>query len=114
MQRARFPVSTVVPTADIVATKKQDRNKNYVVELKARNMADPTRLTPPRQHYNVWIIADNGMTINLGRVSNRNAQKINFRAITPYNPRTIFITAEDQDGLTYPTGIEISRTVFNK
>ncbi len=45
---ANFPVSSTVPAADITATKKQDKNKNYVIEVTARNLAEASRLNPPK------------------------------------------------------------------
>lgn len=44
---AKFPVSKVVPAAEIVANKKQDKHNNYVIELTANNLAAPERLNPP-------------------------------------------------------------------
>ncbi|NJO90687.1 MAG: hypothetical protein HC831_18295 [Chloroflexia bacterium] len=61
---AKFPVSSIVPAADITATKKQDKHKNYIIELTARNLAEVNRLTPPKNNYSVWIVIDNGITKN--------------------------------------------------
>ena len=34
---ANFPVSSTVPAADITATKKQDKNKNFVIKPDSLN-----------------------------------------------------------------------------
>lgn len=110
---AKFPVSSSVPAADITAKKKQDKSNNYVIEVTARNLAEPSRLSPPKNNYSVWIVAENGSIKNLGQLINKNAQKAILETITPFNVKEIFITAEEQGNSNYPTGIEISRTSFN-
>jgi len=111
---AKFPVSSTVPSADITAKKKQDKNNNYVIELTAQNLAEASRLSPPKNNYSVWIITENGVTKNIGQLNNKNAKKAILKTTTPFDVREIFITAEDQANLNYPSGTEISRTTFNK
>lgn len=111
---AKFPVSSTVPAADITATKKQDKHKNYVITLTARNLAAANRINPPKNNYSVWIVVDNGVTKNVGQLTNKNSKKAVLKTVTPFNVKEIFITAEDQGNLTYPAGLEISRTTFNK
>jgi len=109
-----FPVSDSVPAADITAQKKQDNNNNFTIEVTAKNLAEARRLNPPRNNYSVWIVTDNGLTKNIGQLSNRNARTAVLKTVTPFNARDIFITAEDQGDLQYPSGTEISRTRFKK
>jgi hypothetical protein len=111
---AKFPVSRVTPAADITAKKKKDKSKNYVIELTAHNLADAGRLYPPKNNYSVWIVAENGMTKNIGQLTNKNARKAFLKTTTPFNAKIIFITAEDQGNITYPRGVEISRATFKK
>jgi hypothetical protein len=111
---AKFPVSSTVPAAEITVKKKQDKNKNYVIELTARNLAEASRLNPQMNNYSVWIVLDNGTTQNVGQLTNKNAKKAVLKTVTPFNIKEIFITAEEQGNLSYPAGIEISRTTFNK
>lgn len=111
---AKFPVSTTVPAAEITATKKMDRNKNYVIELKAINLAEASRLDPPMKNYNVWIVVDNGTTKNIGQLINKNAKTAVLKTTTPFDVDEIFITAEEKGDLSFPEGVEISRTSFEK
>lgn len=111
---AKFPVSSAVPAADITAKKKQDKNNNYVIEVTARNLAEPSRLSPSYSNYSVWIVVENGSIKNLGQLINDNAKKATLETITPFNVKEIFITAEEQGNVNYPSGMEISRTTFNK
>jgi len=109
---AMFPVSVTVPAAVIKATKKQDPNNNYVIELIAENLAEASRLDPPMNNYSVWIVTSNGDTKNVGQLSNKNARKAVLKTLTPFNVKEIFITAEKQGNLTAPEGLEISRAKF--
>ncbi len=111
---ANFPVSSTVPAADITATKKKDKNKNFVIEVTAINLAEASRLNPPKNNYSVWIVVENGITKNVGQLINKNAKKATLKTTTPFNVKEIFITAEEQGNLNYPVGTEISRTTFNK
>ena len=111
---AKFPVSTVAPDAVITAKKTLDKNKNYVVELVALNLTSPERLNPPKDHYNVWIVTEQNEYKNLGQIMNANAKKVVFRTLTPFNPKEIILTAEDEGNRPMPTGIEIARTSFEK
>lgn len=109
---AKFPVSSEVPAANIIAKKKQDKNNNYVIKLTAENLADPERLSPPMKNYSVWIVTEDGETKNLGQLSLKNARKVVLETTTPYDAKEIFITAERQGDLNYPSGIRISGARF--
>jgi hypothetical protein len=108
----KFPVSDAAPAADISVKKKKDNNNNYVVEVTAKNLAEASRLNPPRSNYNVWIVTENGITKNIGQLSNRNARTASLKTVTPFDVREIFITAENQGDLSYPSGAEITRTTL--
>lgn len=111
---AKFPVSATVPGAEITASKKQDKNNNYIIEITARNLADPGRLNPPKKNYSVWLVEENGSTRNAGQLSSRGGKKTVLEVSTPFNVKEIFITAEEQGNLNYPAGTEISRARFRK
>lgn len=111
---AKFPISSSVPAAEITVKKKQDKNNNYVIELIAENLAEASRLNPPRSNYSVWIVVEDGTVKNIGQLTNKNAKKAELKTVTPFNAKEIFITAENEGNLNYPEGHEISRTNFNK
>ncbi|MEA3450594.1 MAG: hypothetical protein U9Q83_01680 [Bacteroidota bacterium] len=111
---AKFPTSSIVPATDITAKMKQNKNNNYTIEVTAKHLAAPNRLTPPKNNYIVWIVTDNGTINNAGQLVNKNAEKVSLKITTPFNVEEIFITAESQGDLIYPSGVEISRTTFNK
>ena len=111
---AKFPVSDVAPAAVITAKKWQDNNKNFVIEVIARHLAEAERLNPPKKNYSVWIVAENGTIKNIGQLMQENEKKTILKTTTPFKVKEIFITAEDQGNLNYPSGVEISRTTFSK
>lgn len=108
----KFPVSSVTPAAEITAQKKQDKNKNYVIEVTAKNLASADRIDPSKKNYNVWIVTENNGTKNAGMLVNKNAKTASLKTSTPFDVKEIFITAEDQGDYSYPVGIEIARTSF--
>lgn len=111
---AKFPVSAVTPAAQITAKMKQDKNNNFKIAVTAKHLAAADRLTPPKNNYIVWVLTDNGMVNNVGQLVIKNAEKASLTITTSFSVKEIFITAENQGDLTYPSGIEISRTTFNK
>ena len=111
---AKFPISTVAPAAVITAKKTVDKNKNYVIELLALHLSSADRLNPPKNHYSVWIVTEQNEYKNLGQVMNANAKKVVFKTLTPFNPKEIILTAEDEGNRPMPTGIEIARASFKK
>lgn len=111
---AKFPVSSVTPAAEITAKKSQDSNKNYVIEVVAKNLASADRVDPSKKNYSVWIVTDNNGTKNAGQLMIKNAKRASLKTSTPYDVKEIFITAEDQSDYSYPVGVEISRTSFKK
>jgi len=52
---AKFPVSSVTPAAEITAKKTQDKNKNYVIEVVAKNLASADRVDPSKKNYSVGL-----------------------------------------------------------
>lgn len=109
---AKFPASSVTPGAHITAKMKKDSNKNYEISVTANYLANAERLQTPMKTYVVWIeTKDNGIK-NIGQMNSRNPKKSTLKAVTPYQPRAIFITAEREGNISYPSGIEISRTNF--
>ena len=109
----KFPLSSTVPAAEITAKVNQDKNKNYVINVVAKNLASAERLNPPKNNYSVWIVTENGTIKNIGQLTNLNAKTATLKTLTPFNVKEIFITAEDQGNLTNPNGVEISRTNFS-
>ena len=108
-----FPISDLVPAAEISVSKKQDKNNNYTIKVIANNLASAERLDPPKNNYVVWIVTEDNGVKNIGQLSNDNAKKVELETATPFNVKEIFITAEEEGNITYPSGVEITRTKLN-
>jgi hypothetical protein len=111
---AKFPTSSITPAADIVATKKVDKNGNYNVSITAKNLASPNRLDPQKSVYIAWVLTESGDARNIGRLINKNAKTATLETLTPFGFTVLFITAEGQADVSYPKGVEISRVTFKK
>jgi hypothetical protein len=109
---AKFPVSSVVPAAEISAKKSTDDNKNNTLEITARNLASPDRLIPAGTNYSIWVVSKGQGTKNVGQLLVTNGGKATFKTTTAFDFDEVFITVENQSDLSYPTGVEISRTKF--
>ena len=105
----KFPVSNVAPAANITAEKTKDKNNNYQIKITAENLADANRLSPPKSTYVAWVVTENNGTQNIGQLEVKNAGKATLQALTPYDVKELFITAEDQAAVQFPAGIEVSR-----
>ena len=107
-----FPTSTVTPAAEITAKTTTDKNNNTVIEVVAKNLASAERLDPPKASYVVWIDTEDNGTKNIGLLNSKNGRKAVLKTSTPFKVKEIYITAEESGTISYPSGIEISRTSF--
>lgn len=113
--KAKFEKSSVVPAAQGNVKIKKDSNKNYAVEIKISNLAESERLTPSKKTYVVWLVSDQNETKNLGKFNSSSGTfssklKASFKTVTSNKPTQIFITAEDEATLLYPTGQTVLST----
>ncbi|NDP22324.1 MAG: hypothetical protein GZ091_14770 [Paludibacter sp.] len=103
-----FLTSTVIPAAQGTVQVKKDANKNYVITIELSNLAPSTRLTPPMTAYVVWLVTADNMNKNLGQVNtstNFMSNKLNakFETVSGIKPTKIFITAENEASVEYPS-----------
>lgn len=105
----KFPISPLVPAAEITAVKKKTVNKNFDIEITANYLANPNRLPPARNFYVVWIVTDKNEVKNIGKLIQNRTRKVILKTTTPFNVKEIFITAEDRGDITSPIGTEITR-----
>ena len=106
-RKMTFLNSSVVPAAQGSVKVKQDRNKNYVIKVEVRDLADVSRLQPPKKTYVVWMETDQGKTENLGQLLSStsfmsNQMKGSLETVSSFNPAKIYITAENDAGIQYP------------
>lgn len=110
-----FQPSSVVPAADGDVKVKKDDNNNYRVEVKITHLAPSDKLQPPRQTYVVWIETEQSGLKNLGQLNSgtgflSNTLKAELNTVTPYKPTRLFITAEDDPRINYPSALVVLST----
>ena len=102
-----FLNSSVVPAAQGTVKIKNDRNKNYVVQITLTDLAESQRLQPSKLTYVVWMLTDRETTKNVGQLNiSRGIMskqlKGSFKTVSSSRPIKIFITAEDDAGIQFP------------
>jgi len=102
-----FNSSPVVPAATGFAKITKDKNENYQIEVEVRNLAPADKLTPPRSTYVVWVETESNGVKNIGQINTESGLfskqlKASLKANIAFEPRYIFITAEDVQNTQYP------------
>ena len=102
-----FLTSSVVPAARGTVKIKVDNNKNYSIDISLSDLAEVSRLNPPRLTYIVWMVTDHELTKNIGQLKSSMSfmskrLKGTFRTVSSDKPIKIFITAEDDANIQYP------------
>jgi hypothetical protein len=110
-----FQKSVVVPSAVGSAKIGKDDNGNRQVTIKVENLVDPSRLTPKRKLYIVWVqTKDNGIK-SMGKLVSSEAwfsteRNAKFTSVLNYDPVRFFITAENDADVTNPGGVTVLST----
>lgn len=107
-----FPVSQITPGADITLEIRDQGAFNSMVTVTANNLAASDRLSPPKEFYIIWTVSESDIIRNVGQFAKKNEMKSTYKASFPYKIVEIFITAENEDGLCQPEGIELTRIKF--
>ncbi len=116
-QRVKFSKSEVVPAAEGAVKIRKDKNNNYLIKVNIDNLAAPERLTPPRQAYVLWMVTEENMPKNIGKIKVSTKflstkLKASFETVSSIKPRRIFITAENDASVQY-TDYEVILTTNN-
>ncbi len=106
-QKIKFMTSSVVPAAEGYAKVKQDNNKNYVIKVEIKDLADVDRLQTSSVSYVVWMETDQGNTENLGQLNSSSGflskqMKASLETVSSYKPSKIYVTAEENTNAQYP------------
>lgn len=116
--KTTFLTSTVVPAAEGTINWKKDKNDNYVISIKMVNLAEVERLQPPKKAYVVWLENQEGRPKNLGQINSSHETfskklKATFETVSSFKPTKIFITAEDESDVNYPSSMIVlqSKTI---
>ena len=110
-----FATSPVAPAAQGWVKVKTDNNKNYGINLQVKMLAEPNKLTPPKEFYVVWMRTENDESVNIGRLNSHDTffssmLEGSLKTNTPMKPRGFFITAENESSPTYGGGVVVLST----
>jgi hypothetical protein len=113
-----FAISSVVPSAEGAVTVKSDKNNNYTIDLWVVRLVDPSRLTPTKAGYIVWMETEKNGTQNIGQLNSSsgfmsNKQKASLNTVTPFKPVSFFITGEDNLSTQYPGDVVLNTDGFS-
>ncbi|MGA9651403.1 hypothetical protein [Pedobacter sp.] len=114
----RFLNSSVVPAAKGSVKVSKDDNNNYAIQVKITNLAEPERLQPKKELYVVWLVTEDQITKNIGRLNSTSsffsdALEGQLSTVSSFKPDHFFITAEDNSSIQYPTGTVVLTTKSN-
>ncbi|MFY8069218.1 MAG: hypothetical protein ACOVMG_03895 [Flavobacterium sp.] len=106
-KKIAFLNSSVVPAARGDVQVHKDKNMNYVINVHISELAEVSRLSPPRQFYIIWMVTDQDITKNIGKLNSKMggiSQQLNasFETVSAFKPNKIFITAEDDASVQFP------------
>ncbi|WP_409806857.1 hypothetical protein [Algoriphagus sp.] len=106
-KKITFLNSSIVPAAEGTVAISQDKNQNYKIDLTLKRLAEPSRLTPPKKVYVVWIETNQSGTQNIGQLSTTtkglsSMLSSSLSTVSPHRPLRVFITAEDDAEGNYP------------
>ncbi|MFD2936191.1 hypothetical protein [Spirosoma flavum] len=106
-----FVTSAIVPAATGSVNIKKDKNKNYVIDVNVQNLAEPKNLSPAKNTYLVWMESSENSAKKLGQLMpNGKALKASLKATAINEPKTVYITAEDNADVQNPDGQVILTT----
>lgn len=105
--KLKFANSTVVPAAQGSVKITKDSNGNYELDLTILHLSDPSRLSPSKELYVVWMETENNGIKNIGQLKSgtsffSSTLKASFHSVTSFKPRRVFLTAENDAAIQSP------------
>lgn len=106
-RKVHFNTSSVVPAATGTIKIDKDNNGNYSINVSVLHLAEPDKLSPPKRLYLVWLATKERGQKNLGQLTMSSGLfsktlKGSLKTVTPYEPVSIYITAEEDAAKSYP------------
>ncbi|RYE29988.1 MAG: hypothetical protein EOP42_13175, partial [Sphingobacteriaceae bacterium] len=79
----------------------------YELDLNILHLTEPSRLSPSKKYYVIWMETENNGTKNLGQLKSEtgfftSTLKAYFHTVTPFDPKRVFITAENDVDIQNP------------
>jgi hypothetical protein len=110
-----FQTSQADPAVRGTVKVKKDSNKNYLIKVDVDNLSEVSRLQPAKDAYVVWMVGDDNVTKNLGKIKSSSSRissklKASFQTVSANKPHQIYITAEEDATVTTPGSMVIIST----
>ncbi|MBL7870960.1 MAG: hypothetical protein JNM78_05075 [Cyclobacteriaceae bacterium] len=117
-QKIPFAISSVVPATEGSIKIKEDKNNNYTIKLEVVRLVDPSRLTPTKAGYIVWMQTEKSGIQKIGQLISSsgfmsNKQKGSLTTVTSFKPTRFFITGEDNLSGQYPGEVILETNFFS-
>jgi hypothetical protein len=93
-----------------VKVEKDKDNGNTKLDIKVDHLAKPSSLSPPANNYIVWVRPRDGEAVKQGSIGVDNNLKGELKVVTTSKEFDVFITAEQSDTVTTPSGTEVLKT----
>lgn len=105
-KKVRFVASATVPAAEGYVKIKRDDNRNYALEVNVKHLASPEKLQPSKNAYVVWVETERNGVKNVGQLRSSSGffsstLEASLTAVTPFEPVSVFVTAEDRADVQY-------------
>ena len=116
-KRISFLPSTVIPSASGHVKIKGDKNNNYAIKLKVKDIEKSKELQPSKKNYVAWVETNEKRAHHLGRVQSSKGlfsgtRKAKLEAVTAAKPVRVFVTAEDDRTPQYPSEVILTTELF--
>jgi hypothetical protein len=110
-----FTNSTVVPGAEGSVNVKKDGNGNYHIDVYIENLPDPSKLTPGRKAYVVWVQTLEKGDKNIGQIKTGSSmfsktKKASMSTVSIDKPIKVYVTAEDDGSTETPGDVKVLTT----
>jgi len=102
--------SSVPAATGTVKVDKDKDNGNTKLDIKVDHLAKPSSLSPPANSYIVWVRPRDGEAVKQGAIGVDNNLKGELKVVTTSKEFDLFITAEQSDTVTSPSGTEVLKT----
>lgn len=107
----RMTGSSSVPAAmGTVKVEKDKDNGNTKLDIKVDHLAKPSSLSPPANNYIVWVRPRDGEAVKQGAIGVDNDLKGELKVVTTSKEFDLFITAEQSETVSTPSGQEVLKT----
>ena len=107
-KKITFLNSQITPAARGFVKIKKDKNKNYAIQIQVSDLAEIERLQPPAKTYVIWLVTNEGIVNNIGKLNSTTVNfskrlKGSFESVSSFKPTKIFITAEQDGNVQFPS-----------